>query len=254
MKGCVVLKDFVSPDLYSHYLLLFTAIRTLASPSTCLANSDFADELLKQFVFDYARIYDPSEIVFNVHAILHLVECVRQFGALYSFSAYRFENYMREIKKHIKSPSKILQQMFNRLAETNIINQKREHIGFVGRDFDSDIFPGCNTSYKSFQFDSFILKKNLKDSCCMTIDGTPIEVQGFGIQNGEKVLFAKHFLNMENFFTQPVESMSNLGVMLVDPPGEEIFTHKVTDVDYKLIRLPYQTRFVIMPMIHHLRE
>lgn len=252
-KGCVILKDFVGPDLYSHFLLLFIAARTLSNPSTCLVNADFADHLLQRFVAEYPNIYNLRDVVFNIHALLHLVECVRQFGPLYSFSAYRFENYMREIKKHIKKPGKILQQMYNRLEETDQLNQKTKHVGFVGRPLDRDNFPGCNTSYKSFQYDSFILKSNLKDSCCMLSSGIPIEVQGFGVVNEENVLFGKHFENLENFFTEPIESMNNLGVMLVDAPGNEIFIHKVEDVDYKLIRLPYRDRFVIMPMLHHLQ-
>lgn len=254
--GCVVLKDAMSSELYTHFLLLFTAVRTLSSASTCIENADFADELLKRFVAEYANIYHPSEMVFNVHALLHLVDCVRQFGPLYSFSAYPFENYMRELKKHVKKPSKILQQIYNRLEETNVLNQRSVNIGFEGRNFDSDTFPGCSTSYKSFQFDSFILKANLKDSCCMISGGIPVVIQGFGIINEEKVLFAKKFTKLENFFTEPVHSMINLAVILCDAPSdspeEEIFTYKITDVQYKMIRLPYKTRFVIMPILHYL--
>lgn len=147
---------------------------------------------------------------------------------------------MREIKKYIKKPSKPLQQMFNRLAETDIINKNTVYTGFIGRPWDHDIFPGCNTSYRAFKFNSFILKNNLKDSCCM-IAGIPIEVQGFGRIDNNNVLFAKKFLNQESFFTHPVDSM-DFGIMLVDSPGpeDETFIYNVEDVDFKLVRLPYR--------------
>lgn len=230
-------------------------MRILACPSTHLENADFADALLQRFVAEYPDIYAPTELVFNVHAALHLVECVRQFGPIYGFSAYRFENYMREIRKYVKKPNKILQQIHNRLFETNILNVQSVNVGFGERILDNDVFPGCNTSYKSFQFNSFIIKNNLRDSCCM-ISGVPVEVQGFGIVNNVNVLFAKPFLNLENFFVEPVESMNTLGIILVDAPApdDEIFTYKVEDVDYKFVRLPYKDRFVIIPMLHHLTE
>lgn len=234
--------------------MLFVAIRLLACPATCIENADFADELLQRFIGDYPNVYHPTEVVFNVHAVLHLVECVRQYGPLYSFSAYKFENYMREIRKYVKKPNKILQQIHNRLFETNFLNVQSVNMGFGERILDNDVFPGCHTSYKSFKFNSFIIKNNLRDSCC-TISGVPVVVQGFGIVNNINVLFAKRFLNLENFFVEPVESM-NMGIMLVDAPGpdDDIFTYKVEDVDYKLVRLPYKDRFIIIPMLHHLSE
>lgn len=250
-----MLKDYVGIDVYKHFLLLFVAIRLLACPATCIENADFADELLQQFIAEYPHVYDPTELVFNVHAVLHLVECVRQYGPLYNFSAYRFENYMREIRKYVKKPNKILQQIHNRLFETNILNIQSVNMGFGERILDNDVFPGCHTSYKSFQFNSFIIKNNLRDSCCF-ISGVPVEVQGFGIVDNVNVLFAKRFLNLENFFVEPLESMNSLGIMLVDAPApdDEIFTYKVEDVNCKLLRLPYKERFVIIPMLHNLTE
>lgn len=61
--GFVVLKDFVGNDLYNHFLLLCTGIRTLACPGTHIENSQFAEDVLQQFVVDYTRIYDERELV-----------------------------------------------------------------------------------------------------------------------------------------------------------------------------------------------
>lgn len=234
-------------------------MRILACPTSCIENAEFADELLKRFVADYPRVYHPTEVVFNVHAALHLVECVRQFGPIYGFSAYRFENYMREIRKYVKKPNKILQQIHNRLSETNTLNVKSANVGFAERILDNDVFPGCNTSYKSFKFSSFLLKNNLRDSCCM-ISGIPVEIKGFGSINNINVVFGKPFLNMESFFIEPLDSMTCLGIIVVDAPAPraEILTYQVDDVDYKLVRLPYivedRERFVLIPMLHHLND
>lgn len=53
--GFVVLKDFVEPVIYKHFLDFFTAIRLLSCPSTCGAFTDCSENLLKAFVENYGR-------------------------------------------------------------------------------------------------------------------------------------------------------------------------------------------------------
>lgn len=252
--GCVVLKDYLGPDLYNHFLLLFTAIRFLACPATHLVNADVSQRLLEEFVADYPRIYNPTEVVSNVHGLLHIVDDVRQFGPLYSFSAYKYENHMREVRKLVKKPNRVLQQIHNRLEEIEFINDTNRNVGFVGnpQPYDNDIFPGCNSSYRAFQFDSFILKSNLRDSCCMLHSGIPIIVERFALYNDERVVFARHFFNIRDFFEAPVQSGRYLGIILVDNiTSEQLFMHNINEVAYKLVRLPYHEHFVLQPMLHH---
>lgn len=254
-SGCVVLKDHLGPELYQHFLLLYTATRFLACPATHIINSDIAQQLLEMFVEDYPRIYSPTELVSNVHGLLHIVDDVRQFGPLYSISAYKYENHMREIRKLVKKPNLILQQIHNRLEEIELVNDTNRKLGFIGNPqrYDNDIFPGCNSSFRAFQFDSFILKNNLQDSCCMLVSGTPIKIERFALYDDERVVFARHFLNVRNFFEAPVQSGMHLGVLLVDGiPSEELFMHNINEIAYKLVRLPYHDNFVLQPMLHHI--
>lgn len=254
--GFIILKKYAGTDLYNHFLKLFCAIRILSSPATHIVNANFAEQLLESFVLQYGDIYEPQELVYNIHSLLHIVEEVRKYGPLYSFSAYKFENHMREIKKYIRKPNQILQQISKRLEEINVINDIKNPIGFVGRPraFDSDTFPGCTLSYKGFKFDTFVLKNNLSDSCCMLNNGDAIEVQMFGKINNEQVVFAKKFANLRNFFTYPMESAGGLGILLVDPPTPEQFVFKTEDVKYKFVRLPYDMHFVLIPILHNLIE
>lgn len=254
-SGCIVLKDYFSPELYNHFLLLFTAVRFLACPATHLVNAELSQQLLDRFVAEYPGIYSPTEVVSKIHGLLHVVDDVTLYGPLYSYSAYKYENHMREIRKHVKKPNKVLQQIYNRLEEIEKINDEERNTGFLGnrRPYDSDAFPGCNSSYKAFQFDSFILKDNLQDSCCMLVSGIPIQIVRFALYNGENVIFAKHFLNIRNFFDNPVQSSVHLGILLVDGiVSEEVVMYNISEVDYKLVRLPYKEHFVLQPMLHHL--
>lgn len=251
--GIVVLKDMVPPEVYYHFLLLSTAIRLVSNPDTCISNSDLAQTLLERFVTEFPNIYGAKEMVFNVHALLHIVDCVLQFGPLYNFSAYPFENFQREVKKYTRKPTHILQQVYKRLEETEGLNQRNaEMLGFVGetRPIDNDLFPGCNTSYNSFKYNSFLLKNNVSDSCCMLHSGYAIKVCEFIENNNESLMVGKKFLNQRSFFEAPVDSASTLGVLLVSEPIDELFVFKTEDVLYKYMRLPYKEEFVLIPLLH----
>lgn len=254
--GIVFLKDGFPPALYKHFLQLSSAVRYLSARATSNINAAVSQLLLKNFVADYPRIYSPTELVYNVHCLLHIVSDVRQYGPLSSFSAYKFENHQRELKKHVKKPSKVLQQIYNRIEEINIINEKNVNVnGLIGvaRQVDNDIFPGCNSSYKGFKYGSFILKNNLRDSSCLHSSGVPLQIQWFTRVNGAVKIIAKKFLNPRNFFTEPQESLKDLGIMLVDPPGDELFMFDQQDVKHKFVRLPYRDyNYVLIPMLHHI--
>lgn len=252
--GVVLFKDIVGPVVYKHFLKLFVAVRLLSAPATHLIYSDFAQQLLDEFVAEYPAIYTSAEMVYNIHGAMHIVEDARRYGPLYSWSAYRYENHMREIRKLIKKPQQILQQLYRRYGEIESINELNRTQGFIGRErhFDNDIFPGLNTSYKGFQFDTFILQTNLQDSCCMLTSGIPVEIQEFSIFNGENVIIVKKFHNIRDFFTEIVSSMDVLGILLVDGVEEDVFMCKQIDVKYKFVRLPYKNCFVLEPILHHL--
>lgn len=254
--GIVFLKDDkFGPNLYNHFLHLSSAVRLLTSPATCFITANVSQTLLENFVTNYPQIYSPLELVYNNHCLLHIVDDVRQYGPLCSFSAYKFENHQRELKKHVKKPSKILQQIYNRIEEINIVNEKNVDVNrLIGtaRQVDNDIFPGCNSSYKGFQYGSFILKSNVRDSSCLLSSGIPIQIQWFTIVDGAVKIIAKKFLNQRNFFTEPLQSSRDLGILLVDNPGDELFMFDREDVKYKFVCLPYTNNFVLIPMLHHL--
>lgn len=263
LYGFVVLLKGVAGDLlYLHFLKFFVALRYLSAPATHLVQSQTAELLLNEFVGEFGRVYGQDQMVYNVHMLLHIVNEVIRYGPLYGWSAYRFENHMREIKKLLKKPQQILQQLSKRLEEINTINENEIHIGFVGNPqmLRDDVFPGLNSSYKSFQFESFVLKSNLRDSCCYLRSAlgeeASVEIQYFSVHNGEDVVLAKPFLNEQPFFNEPVDSLFELGIKLVDGVMNNIIMYRVADIKFKYVRLPYTTRdrtqFVLLPMLHHL--
>ena len=62
-------------------------------------------------------LYGHEIMVYNVHGLVHLAEDVRKFGCLDNLSAFPFENNLMGLKKIIRKPNCILQQIASRLSE-----------------------------------------------------------------------------------------------------------------------------------------
>ena len=80
-------------------------------------NVDSAHEMLQLFVKDFARIYGKEQVSQNVHNLLHICSDAKKYGTLDTFSAFRFENYMSNIKAMIQKGDNPLKQIARRYAE-----------------------------------------------------------------------------------------------------------------------------------------
>lgn len=115
--GVVALKNNVSDDIYYHFLTLHCAYRIFLCQKLSESCIESAQSLIENFVENFSYVYGSDQISYNVHNMLHISDCVRQFGPGDSFSTYRFENYMQSLKKKIRKPNQILQQLYNRITE-----------------------------------------------------------------------------------------------------------------------------------------
>ena len=56
-------------------------------------------------------------MTYNFHSVLHICDDVRNFGPLHSISAFPFANYMRSLKRMVRSNNNPLSQVVNRIQE-----------------------------------------------------------------------------------------------------------------------------------------
>ena len=82
--------------------------------------NDYANQLLRTFITHAAAIYGKKFIVYNVHALSHLAKECALHGHLESFSAFRYENFLKSIKNLLQSGYKPLHQAVKRDLERNI--------------------------------------------------------------------------------------------------------------------------------------
>ncbi|XP_031348731.1 uncharacterized protein LOC116174854 isoform X1 [Photinus pyralis] len=89
--GPVVLKKYLSADMYLNFLTLHTAIRILCNPNISEDNNYivYAENLLIHFVQSFGIIYGNDKISHNVHNLIHIADDAKKFGSLDNFSAFR---------------------------------------------------------------------------------------------------------------------------------------------------------------------
>lgn len=226
--GMVALKGNVDDNTYYHFLLLMSAIRLLVAPSHVKENAATANCLLAEFVKHFPAIYGNDKVTYNVHGLLHLADDAIIYGPLDSFSCYKFENFMQFLKKDIRKPSKLLQQLHKRIAE-------QEH---ANRDP-----PKC-------KFDEFTISTKENDCFCLLKPNISFRVIGFKTTNNQRQIYGKRCLNTTPFFKEPVCSKS-FGIIQYSDVSSEEETFFYSDILYKFFRMPFEDKFVLVPILHH---
>lgn len=94
MLVAVTLLRGILPDCFlKHFALLVDSISILCQDSITLAEIVRSEILLKKFCLVLPDLYDRSFCSFNVHLLTHASNCVRNWGPLWGFSLFQFENY-----------------------------------------------------------------------------------------------------------------------------------------------------------------
>lgn len=115
--GPIVLKFKLNSVFYDHFLSLSLAIRILLSRELLKKYIEYARSLLHYFVETYKKLYGDEHITHNVHNLIHLPDDAKLHGSLENFSAFKYENYLQDLKKSIKNSRYPLQQIVKRIYE-----------------------------------------------------------------------------------------------------------------------------------------
>lgn len=194
----VLLKYAVDPALYHHFLKLHVAVRLLSDPSKYRDYISAAQLLLDQFV-QFDSIIGKTNFTFYTHVLMHIPKCVEDYGSLYSWSAYKFENHNRIISCLLRRKHGHIQQFFNRIEELR-----------YAQELEAD-----EEERKKSKFDEFNLKANsIRGGCCMVEPGCPLVITNAFVRNGQEYVSGHQHLKCEDFYDDPLPSMENLGKLL----------------------------------------
>jgi len=73
------------------------------------------------FVQHLRKLYGDMYLSYNVHNLVHLAQYVKVHGNLDSLSAFKFENVMQKLKRHVRKPESPCCQVVKRLAERDTV-------------------------------------------------------------------------------------------------------------------------------------
>ncbi|WAQ94315.1 hypothetical protein MAR_006786 [Mya arenaria] len=122
------LKDIL-PDIYlKHYSLLVEAVFILLTEGISHEDLHRADQILHMFLKTAPALYHDNIMGLNMHNLLHLTTCVRNWGPLWAWSCFSFESFNGQIKKTVHGTGNVCLQIFWALMAQKYVEQSFSEI------------------------------------------------------------------------------------------------------------------------------
>jgi len=116
---CPLVLKGILPDAYlTHFQKYSTSMMIFNDERIGASDLDFAKTQLEQFVFQVENFYSAKANTFNIHALLHVADCVRNWGPLWAYSAFQFEHFNGILLKNFKGSQSVIKQIAARSIET----------------------------------------------------------------------------------------------------------------------------------------
>lgn len=182
---------------------------------------------------------------------------VKRYGPLDNFSAFKFENYMKTLKKYLRKAEKPLQQVVRRCIEkernlytsTALSHSVPKRSNLLLLHYDGPLIPNChNPQYKVIKFNGMSFKAGtLADSCCGAI--VCIENVAYCTKQNVPVIIGHEFLEKEDLFNVPCSS-SLLDIYSVHSLSD-LKSWPLKNIVKKYVKLPNgNEKFAIFPLMH----
>lgn len=98
----------------THFVKLIDAVHILSGVQITKDQLNRARYLLQSFVEEFEQLYGKQNMVFNVHLLLHLVDCVEKNGPIYAYSNYSTEDNIGHLVNFVKGTTDVLSQICDR--------------------------------------------------------------------------------------------------------------------------------------------
>lgn len=259
--GPIAFRNIISNDLYTNFLTLHVAVRILSCPLYSKKLLNYAQELLNHFVISFNILYGEHQVSHNIHGLIHLPDDVSKFGPLDTFSAFKFENFMRVLKSLLRKSEEPLQQLSRRYSEKlNCSINKDFRLSFncpaqelCSLHYDGPLVEDCtNPQYKEIRFPGYTFRVNDgANDCCGLENGKIVRIKNIAFCNTrhQVVIIGKEYRKREELFTSPC--LSSLIDIHVVGKLSALKVFPVTDICMKFVALPFlENKYAVFPMIH----
>lgn len=105
-----------------HLLRLIEAIHILCGTKIDATALQIARIKLLHVVKDFEELYGHYNMVFNVHLLLHTVDCVQKNGPLFTYSNYCFEDNIGHLISYVHGTTDVLTQITDRYVLEKHLN------------------------------------------------------------------------------------------------------------------------------------
>ena len=263
----VVLKPFLSSDVYEHFLSFFCAI-TICSSEGHSHLLDLANMLLAHFLNHFKDFYGEDYVSSNVHNLCHLVDDVKRFGILSKFSAYPYENKLYQIKNLIRSGKNPLSQIAKRLSELNQISKnvdhnqdknnsppvlKKEIVNFKIPD-NEPFFDSKTRAYGQIDQKGVSLSSDFPNQWFLTKSNEVVAMNVAFKNDKEEIKIRGSCLRrLKPFFVTPIRS-SVLHIHQAVHSESNIKYYDLRDIKCKMVAIPIDDKknTVFIPLLHTL--
>lgn len=272
--GMVVLKDHLTREAYTHFLLLFCAV-TICTSKQYFGMLSVARAMLLQFIESFAELYGEHHLTSNVHNLSHLVDEVERFGELDTYSAYPFESLLGKIKRLLRAGNRPLVQVAKRIVEDfnchmdfaadskaaeerkypNLSRKKKKNWMDVVPDYLQSTIGEC-TFHSKVRLKEFCLGTDAANRWFLTKENEIACVINIiqSTENGIIQLCCIEIKKKNQFFIVPLES-KHFNIYCAPQndanPIEKIKKlYLLSDIKCKLVCLPYHEVYVFMPLLH----
>jgi len=247
-SGPAVFAGIVHPLVFSHFMLLNLSIRILCRPSMSASDLSVPHSALSIFVNHAENIYGSNFMTYNTHCLLHrlfLVEDVKHFGPLDSFSAFPYENNMTYFRRSCRKPHQHLQQITNRRMEflRRKATRKNNNAGvkLSGRHKNGPLLsqlPVNVLQFSMYKTPDFCIGINDQDNTIILKDLSICVVRNIIQMNDEYCFLANIFSRVESL-TDILVLSSFSGVFLCSSLSNELNLIQLPRINGKCFRMPY---------------
>lgn len=147
--GPVIFLKALNDETLKTFWKFSSIIYDLLRADLDLSDLELLSIKMEKFVRNFQKLFGRDNMNSIVHQMLHLVDCVRQYGSLYNYSCFSFEDENGILIKHIRGVKNIPHQIFTRLNNRTFYE-------------NVDTFTNINQRVKEY---CYALHKNYKEYC-----------------------------------------------------------------------------------------
>lgn len=139
--GLPCLKGVLKDSYFRHFALLSEAIFIFLQTNISKTEFDRASRNIKEFVKNFEKLYGEQNMMYNVHLLEHLSECVKSCGPLWAYSNFNFESNNGWLVQNVKGTTDVEKQLATRYFYYDVLEDLKDDYDYA-RNYIEEIRSG----------------------------------------------------------------------------------------------------------------